>query len=157
MRRSMRCFPRTTWRSTTDTPDRVACSVPRTRSAIIWIPCSLCAGHVSAVCWLSIKKVVASSKTSPTSGGSSCCTSSAKASGDLVVLDLMLPVIDGLEVCRRLLGDEGTTAVPIGGTGLGLAIVKHLVLAHGGELWIESEPGRGTTVRFTLPSSGPTA
>src|SRR5438445_12593656 len=59
MRRSMRCFPRTTWRSTTDTPDRVACSVPRTRSAIIWMPCSLCAGHVSAVCWLSIKKVVA--------------------------------------------------------------------------------------------------
>src|SRR2546426_7789927 len=59
MRRSMRCFPRTTWRSTTDTPDRVACSVPRTRSAIIWIPCSLCAGHVSAVGWLSIKKVVA--------------------------------------------------------------------------------------------------
>src|SRR2546428_334100 len=59
MRRSKRCFPRTTWRSTTDTPDRVACSVPRTRSAIIWIPCSLCAGHVSAVCWLSIKKVVA--------------------------------------------------------------------------------------------------
>ena len=76
---------------------------------------------------------------------------------DLVVLDLMLPVIDGLEVCRRLRGDEGTTAVPIGGTGLGLAIVKHLVLAHGGELWIESEPGRGTTVRFALPSSGPTA
>ena len=32
---------------------------------------------------------------------------------DLVVLDLMLPVIDGLEVCRRLRGDEGTTAVPI--------------------------------------------
>ena len=38
----------------------------------------------------------------------------------------------------------------LGGTGLGLAIVKHLVLAHGGELRIASEIGRGTTVRFTL-------
>ncbi|MGH7430592.1 MAG: ATP-binding protein [Candidatus Methylomirabilales bacterium] len=39
----------------------------------------------------------------------------------------------------------------LGGTGLGLSIVKHLVHAHGGELYIESELGQGTTVRFTLP------
>ena len=36
---------------------------------------------------------------------------------------------------------------------LGLAIVKHLVLAHGGEMRIESELGRGTTVRFTVPTT----
>jgi len=91
------------------------------------------------------------------SNGAEALREAKHAVPDLVVFDLMLPVIDGLEVCRRLRGDEGTTAVPIGGTGLGLAIVKHLVLAHGGEFWIESEPGRGTTVCFTLPSSGPTA
>lgn len=39
----------------------------------------------------------------------------------------------------------------LGGTGLGLSIVKHLVHAHGGELHIESELGKGTTIRFTLP------
>jgi len=39
----------------------------------------------------------------------------------------------------------------LGGTGLGLAIVKHIVQAHGGELIIESEISRGTTVRVRLP------
>jgi two-component system phosphate regulon sensor histidine kinase PhoR len=45
----------------------------------------------------------------------------------------------------------------LGGTGLGLAIVKHLVLAHGGELDIESELWKGTSVRFTLPQGVRTA
>jgi signal transduction histidine kinase len=40
-----------------------------------------------------------------------------------------------------------------GGAGLGLAIVKQLVEAHGGRVWLESEPGHGTTVHFTLPRS----
>ncbi len=46
-------------------------------------------------------------------------------------------------------GDNTDTAIP--GTGLGLTIVESIVAAHGGKVWIESERGRGTRVRFTLP------
>ena len=37
------------------------------------------------------------------------------------------------------------------GAGLGLTIVRGIVEAHGGTISIESAPGHGTTVRFTLP------
>jgi len=41
-----------------------------------------------------------------------------------------------------------------GGTGLGLYICKKIVDAHSGDIWIESEPHKGTTVHIKLPKVG---
>jgi signal transduction histidine kinase len=38
-----------------------------------------------------------------------------------------------------------------GGTGLGLAISKRIIEIHGRKIWIESQPGRGSTFAFSLP------
>jgi two-component system phosphate regulon sensor histidine kinase PhoR len=66
-----------------------------------------------------------------------------------------IPKADLPRLTERFYRVDKARSRELGGTGLGLAIVKHLVLAHGGELTIDSELWKGTIVRFTLRAAPP--
>lgn len=60
-----------------------------------------------------------------------------------------IPAADLNRIFERFYKSDRARAT--GGTGLGLAIARHLVEAHGGKIWVESQEGRGSTFYFTVP------
>ncbi len=55
------------------------------------------------------------------------------------------------KIFRKYVQVSGPGRKGAGGVGLGLAIAKDIVMAHGGEIWVDSEIGEGTTFTFTFP------
>jgi two-component system, OmpR family, phosphate regulon sensor histidine kinase PhoR len=62
-----------------------------------------------------------------------------------------IPAADVPHIFERFYRVDKGRSRELGGTGLGLAIVKHAVMQHGGNVFIESKVGQGTTIGFTLP------
>ena len=77
-------------------------------------------------------------------------------SGDSIVVTVAdsgigIPSYDLPRVFERFYTVDKARSRELGGTGLGLAIVKHIVEVHGGEVWVKSELGKGSSFSFSLP------
>ena len=59
---------------------------------------------------------------------------------------------DQLRIFEEFWQARGGLGVPVEGTGLGLPLSRRFIELHGGRLWVESDIGRGSTFRFTLPT-----
>ena len=62
-----------------------------------------------------------------------------------------IPLADQPHVFERFYRVHKDRSRAVGGTGLGLSIVKHVVQAHGGQVAVESQPGRGAAFRVRIP------
>lgn len=82
---------------------------------------------------------------------------SAKQSKNFVTVSVQdsgvgIPAEDLTRVFERFYkADRARQREKVGGTGLGLAIAKHITQAHGGEIWVKSREGKGSTFYFSLP------
>ncbi len=75
---------------------------------------------------------------------------------ELTVRDegLGVPEKEQAAIFRQFVRGEEPKSRRIRGTGIGLALVRHVARAHGGDVTVESEPGRGSTFTFRLGRAG---
>jgi len=66
---------------------------------------------------------------------------------------LGIPVSEQRSIFEKFTRGEAARRGGIGGTGVGLAMVQSIMAAHGGEVRLESEPGRGSTFTLLLPGA----
>ena len=90
-----------------------------------------------------------------TSEGGRIQVSASVAARDVVVCvadtGIGIPLADQERIFERFYRVDAARSREAGGTGLGLSIAKHIVEAHGGRLWVESEVGRGSKFFFSVP------
>ncbi len=92
------------------------------------------------------------------SGEGRCVSVASRQDGDQIVIDVadQGPGIEKKHLARifeRFYRVDTARSRALGGTGLGLSIVKHIVLAHQGNVTVESSIGSGTTFTLCLPRS----
>ena len=90
-----------------------------------------------------------------TPAGGQIMVSAERHDGDVVftVSDtgIGIPQADQPRIFERFYRVDVARSREVGGTGLGLSIAKHLMEAHGGRLWVESEVGQGSQFHFSVP------
>jgi two-component system phosphate regulon sensor histidine kinase PhoR len=81
---------------------------------------------------------------------------SARANGQYVIVEVTdngigIPHEDIPRIFERFYRVDRSRSREMGGTGLGLSIVKHVAQVHGGQIEVDSTPGKGSTFRLKLP------
>lgn len=88
----------------------------------------------------------------------STVTITAKANNGMIRVDVSdtgigISEVDQLQLFTKFFRSNNFSTRQESGSGLGLFISKHLVEAQGGQMWVQSEEGKGSTFSFTLPEA----